>query len=265
MKIPNRRVLHATAWLIPLAASVSTTPAFVRTGFHASQVGVMDEGAFRITVEGVPVGTEEFVIRSLGDASGAYLANARVELGGSVRTTILRASAPDGESEVYELSLEGDPESFTVSIPAFSTPRFNSTYTSEYGQETREYAGNPLTRVLEAQVAHHHFFLAALEPGEVVPVIVPGERRSGRIEVTAEEDDLLTVGGVELPTRKVAFAGMGEGHFVWFDARNRVIRVEIREHRYVAERTEVGTGALSVFRPRVSETMPLGSPYLPQS
>ena len=233
------------------ATTPAATPAPTAESVIALQARVVDEGAFSITIDGLSAGRESFVIRSYGDGDGSYLANATIELGGaheSTRTTILRANAPGGETEGYELSVSGAEENFRVTIPSIGADRFNSHYVSSDGQESREYAGGPQTRVIEDRVAHHHFALASLRAGTVVPVIVPGERRSGQIEVISEDEDELVVAGLSLPTRKLALAGYAVGHFVWFDARGRVVRVEIQELGYVAQRTDLGVG-VSLYGP----------------
>lgn len=215
----------------------------------AAQAVVVDEGSFSISHHGEPAGREEFFIRKRTDAAGSYLANATVELwawgGERTLSTLLTAHAPGGSSLGYELSVTEAEAPFRIAIPVVAAPRFTSHYVSANGQETREYAGEPGTRILEAFVAHHHFALASLDLGSSVPVIVPGEKTAGHLRLSDSEEVEIVVGGLAVRTRKLSLAGLGGERLIWFDALGRVIRTEIPALGYAAERTDLGMAASS--------------------
>ena len=208
-----------------------------------AQAVVVDQGTFTITLGGEPAGSEEFFVRRSGDTVGSYLANGTIDIWApnTERTlsVLLTASAPRGVSEGYELTVTGVREPYRVTIPAVTPPRFPSHYVSESGQESREYSGSAETRILEAFVAHHYYFLASLEVGSSVPVIVPSERTSGRVTVAASNEDEIVFGVLSMRARRLLLQGHGGDRLVWFDALGRVVRVELPSMAYVAQRTDL--------------------------
>jgi hypothetical protein len=117
--------------------------------------------------------------------------------------------------------------------------RYVATIRSGLGEEQREFPAEAETRILEADVAHLHYFLRDAVAGSVTPVIVP--RTRARLDLTAgpavEED--LHVGATVVAARRIEFTSAEGRRIVWFDRLGRVLRVEIPETGYVAERTDV--------------------------
>jgi hypothetical protein len=203
---------------------------------------VVDQGRFAVTLQGAGVGTEDFTIRRAGlGREDAIFANATVVLArGDVRQEIrplLRATPPDGIAVEYQVEVLGVDE---LELGLRRTGRrYVATIHSEAGEEQREFAAAPDTRILESGVAHLYYFLRDALPGSVTPALEP--RTRARIELTAgpPADDELHVGNTVVAARRVEFAAGDDRRLVWFDRLGRVLRVEIPATGYVAERTDV--------------------------
>ncbi|MBM4182794.1 MAG: hypothetical protein FJ207_01060 [Gemmatimonadetes bacterium] len=203
---------------------------------------IVDQGQFAVSVGGANIGTEDFSIRRAGlGREDAIFANATVSLRQSGATQeirpLLRGIPPEGIAIEYQVEVVGS-DAFELGL-RHTGRRYVATIHSGVGEEQREFAAAPDTRVLESDVAHLYYFLRNAAPGSTTPVIVPRERT--RIELTAgtatEED--LHVGTTVVASRRVEFTSGDDRRIVWFDRLGRVLRVEIPATGYVAERTDV--------------------------
>jgi hypothetical protein len=208
----------------------------------AGQGVIVDQGQFSVSFGGTSAGTEDFSIRRAGlGRDDAIFANAVVTLsrGGAAQEVrpLLRATPPDGVAIEYQVRVVGtDP----IELGLRRTGRrYVATIHSAQGEEQREFPAEAESRILEADVAHLHYFLGSAAEGSVTPVVVP--RTRGRLDLTAgpavEED--LHVGTTVVAARRVEFTSAEDRRIVWFDRLGRVLRVEIPATGYVAERTDV--------------------------
>jgi len=204
---------------------------------------VVDQGEFSIRIGGRRAGAESFVIRraSLG-LRAAFFANGvtTVDLPGEHREIrpLLRAVPPDGHAESYQVEVSGD-GGMELRL-ARSGERYVATIRSELGDEDREYQARPDTRVLDLEVAHHYYFLRDLRVDRSSHILEPRSRRQLTLTVTSRTDEELRVGPNVVTVRRVALDSDGGDHrTVWFDRQGRVVRVEIPELGYVAERTDL--------------------------
>lgn len=204
---------------------------------------VVDQGQFAIRVDGQPVGTEDFVIRraSLG-LNAAFFANGVVRLTTPDATSevrpLLRAEPPDGQAESYQVQVTGD-GAMELRL-AKSGRRYVATIRSAIGAEDREFQARPETRVLDLDVAHHHYFLRDLRVDRAAPVLEPRSRGQYTLTATGRVDVELRMGPNVVQARRVEFvADGGADRTVWYDRQGRVLRVEIPSLSYVAERTDL--------------------------
>jgi len=203
---------------------------------------IVDQGQFAVSIGGANVGTEDFSIRRAGlGREDAIFANAVVAL---VRNgerqeirPLLRATPPDGIAIEYQVEVVGA-DSIEVGLRRQGR-RYVATIHSGLGEEQREFPAHEQTRILEADVAHLHYFLRDAYAGSVTPVLVP--RTRVRLDLTAgtpvEED--IHVGNTVVAARRVEFTSPQDRRLVWFDRLGRVLRVEIPATGYVAERIDV--------------------------
>jgi hypothetical protein len=215
-------------WIAPLPA--------------AAQGVIVDQGQFAVSLGGESAGTEDFSIRRAGlGREDAIFSNATVSLSRAGTSQqirpLLRATPPDGIAVEYQVKVVGA-DAFELGLRRTGR-RYVATIHSGMGEEQREFAADPDTRILESDVAHLYYFLRNASPGSSTPVILPRER--ARIELTAgapsEED--LHVGTTVVAARRVEFSSGDDRRIVWFDRLGRVLRVEVPAAGYVAERTDV--------------------------
>lgn len=229
--------MRTTVRLTILLATVLAVPAP-----GAAQGVVVDQGRFAVSLDGASAGTEDFTIRRAGlGRDDAFFANATVTLTRGSRTQLmrplLRAAPPDGTAGEYQIEVTGV-DALDLRLRRAGR-RFTAVIRSEAGEEQREFGADAATRVLEADVAHHYYFLREAPEGSVTPVLVP--RLRGAVELVAESESEVELrsGQSVVPARRVDFTSGEERHAVWFDRLGRVLRVEVPARGYVAERVDL--------------------------
>lgn len=228
MKIHRSTFLAAALVLVPVAVSAQSV--------------VIDEGTFRILLDGRDAGTEEFTIRRAGlgpDATIFAHAVVKVDVGDGGRELrpVLEVLPPEGTASSYQLKISGS-ETTDVTVRLAGT-RYASLLRSEVGEEEREFLARPETRIVEAWVAHQYYFLRNVREGSRAPVIEPRTRKQAQLVAGAWTDDRLRIGGTEVGARRVDFTAGSDVRSVWFDQQGRVLRVEIPALKYRAERQDL--------------------------
>jgi hypothetical protein len=205
----------------------------------AAQATVIDEGTFRLSVRGAPVGTETFTIRRSGSGAAAtVVAQGRITLDtGDQTRALLQVDGPGLRPAAYQIEATG-PDRLTVRGQAAGN-RFRAQVVSPTGETMREYLIGEGAIVLDDGVAHHHYFVAALTPGAAaVPVIVPRQNRQVTATLRDEGRETIDVGGQPVSARRFAFEPAGlPARTLWVDDQGRVLRLSIPDHGYLAERT----------------------------
>ncbi len=223
-----RLTVAGMAWLVAAAAQAQTT---------------VDEGTFRLVVEGREVATETFSIRQTGaDANAVVIASGRIlyrEGPQSEMVSRLQVSGPALRPTAYNLDVTGD--SAQRIMAQVTGTRFSARIRTSAGERAREYLVSEGALVAEEGVAHHHYFLAVRAPavGQArVPVIVPLVGRQVWATVQAAGEETVRVGTTDMRARRldVTVEGSGVRH-IWVDEAGRVLRLEIPARSLVAERT----------------------------
>lgn len=215
-----------------LAAALATAPA-------AAQTTVIDEGTFRLSLRGTPVGTETFAIRrsGSGDAS-TIVAQGRISLdSGEQSRALLQVEGPALRPSAYQIEVAGA-EKQSIRGQAAGN-RFRATIVSTAGETMREYLASEGAVVLDDGVAHQHYFLATAVDGDGrVPIIIPRQSRQISASIRDAGRESITVAGSQVNARRIEIepAGMSR-RVVWVDAQDRVLRFEIPDDRYLAERS----------------------------
>jgi hypothetical protein len=207
----------------------------------AGQSVTVDEGTFRISVDGRDVGTETFSIRRSGTGDQAQIiatAEIRMEVPEG-RTDIrpaLQASGSDMAVSAYQVKISGAlQEEIYVTL---GDRRFLTSVRTERGEREREFRATPGTLLLDPGVAHQYYFLSARasQDGVTVPVISPREGRQFDLRVSLVGSESVTIGGSPLEARHIRLEGEGGTRELWVDSEGRVLRLEHPEAGYLAVR-----------------------------
>jgi hypothetical protein len=203
----------------------------------------VDQGTFRVYVEGHEVGTEQFTITQSGSGTvAATLATGRVDLrlpeGSLQLTPRLRAQGVGADPVQYQVDVSGDVPQRVVGT--ISGGRVSAKIVTAAGEQLREYVASAGAVVLDDGVAHHYYFLAQRTHNGRVPVIVPRENRQVIATVTSRGEEPVQVAGhsVRLFHLLVQPDG-GVASEVWVDDLNRVFKVTVPSRGYLALRTEL--------------------------
>lgn len=207
---------------------------------RAQATTTLDEGTFRILMDGTEVGTETFTIKRAGvsadaviDAAGRVNIDARPDV-----ITRLRFSAQNLRAATYQMRIESDPAE--VHSGQVAGRRVTARVVSAAGENLREYLVSEGAEIIDESVAHQHYFLARrVRAGETrIPVISPREGRQHIVQVEVAGEETLTIGGQPVTARKLILRpDQGDPRTVWVDEQDRVLRLELPARRLVAERT----------------------------
>ena len=204
-----------------------------------AQTVVLDEGTFRILRGGQSIGTESFTIRRTGvGADAQVLANAEITLdlpSGPELVKPLLQTGSDLSLSAYQVEVSG-PDKLEIFVTSSGRRLLVSTR-SPRGDQEREFRAAVGGVLLEEGVAHQYWFLSQLTEGTAVNVLVPRAGAQDRIEVRAVRAEAVTVAGTQMQARHVTFAVNGAIHEVWYDAEDRVLKVDVPGSEFTAERT----------------------------
>ena len=200
---------------------------------------VLDEGEFRITQAEGGIGTERFAIRQLGQGQDAYvIANAVIELdlpAGHEQVRPLLQTGLDLSFSRYQVDVAGaDPVEIAVTS---GERRLLARTRSNRGEQEQEFRAATGTVLLEHGVAHLYWFLSRMSEGDATTVLVPRAGVQGRIVLISARPGPVRVAGIQHQARHVTFEMDGAPHEVWYDSEDRVLRVEVPESGFLAERT----------------------------
>lgn len=228
------RLPRATPLIIFLSALLPST--------RAEAQAAVDEGAFRLLIGGQEVGRETFSIRRAGSSADAVIiAQGRVSLDAGPTpeevATKLQVSGMALRPTAYELTVRGDePRRILGQVVG---GRVSARIISPGGEALREYLASDGAVLVDESVAHHYYFLARRLDGAPlrVPLLVPRLSRQVSAQVSVIGIEALTIGNARIEARHAVVEAPGSPtrHF-WADQAGRVLRLEIPDRNYVAER-----------------------------
>lgn len=208
----------------------------------AAQTVTLDEGSYRISIGGKEVGTEVFSIRQNGSgATAVIIAVGRIVL--------------DGEKGPQQLSSELQvaggtlrPAAYEVRVQGASSEqikgrvvggRFSAQIVSPAGEMMREYLAGDGAVVVDEGVAHQYYFVARRADGKStrMPVIIPRLNRQVIAEVADGGPEKIAIAGRSFEAHKYVISPAGNPRReIWVDAEGRVLRLEIPDRNFVAQR-----------------------------
>lgn len=232
MPTPLRSGLLAGALLVAAAAA-------------QAQTVTLDEGTFRILVDGTEVGMETFSIRQNGTGNDAVvIARGRVVLdavrGGQEVQASVQLTGGGLRPAAYDMEVRGgDAQRINARVAG---SRVSARISAAAGENMREYLVSEGAVLVDEGVAHHYYFVARRSPGNAftVPIMVPRSSRQVSAQVTIDGSEGVRIGSSTVQaTRFTVSPAGGAAATVWADAQGRILRVEIPSRRYVAVRTAV--------------------------
>jgi hypothetical protein len=199
----------------------------------------IDDGSFRILVDGREVGTETFSIGQNGSGADRIVtATGRVVLNGSEIVANVQMSGAGLRPVFYDVELKGgDARRINGSVTG---SRASARVVSSAGESMKEYLVTDGAVLLDDGVAHQYYFIAQRFAAGATrtPILVPRESRQMQVTITLGGEESVSTAGTSVRARKlIVDAGAGGVRNVWIDTAGRVLRVEIPSKNYVAIRT----------------------------
>ena len=225
MQIRRMLTIAGIALLVPVALQAQTS--------------TLDEGAFRLMVDGREIGTETFSIRQSGSGDRAVvIAQGRVVLDSNETTANVQLAGTGLRLVAYDVELSGeDARRIRASV---SGSRASARTLSAAGETMKEYLVSDGAVLLDDGVAHHYYMIAKrVDAGATsTPILIPRESRQVQATITAAGEESVSAGGGTVTARRIVVQPQGgDSRTVWVDAQSRVLRVEIPARNYVAVRT----------------------------
>lgn len=200
----------------------------------------VDRGAFRLFVNGVEAGVEEFEIQRRGEGDDQRtLAKGTVEMrDGSTLVTTLLATGGALALHSYQARRIAGGDTLAVTMERADRRRLDALTRGPWGEEVREYrAPDNTTVVLDEGVAHHYFVLGGLLRGPVPTLHLLSPVVQAEAEAEAEAgSETIRIGGEPVATTRVRLRAEDGERVAWFDGSGRLVRVEVPARGFVAER-----------------------------
>lgn len=248
--MPNLRALLRRAATVLLTRRRSLVVCAVAAGSMAAvaplqaQESLADQGTFVLTRSGDVVGTERFTIRRTRRREEVRLiatAQVELELASGVRriSPALEVAGPQMRVTAYQVRVSGDQQ--TDIYLSQVDRRFQAKVVTPRGEELREFRSVPAAVVLDREVAHQYFLLAARlgsAGSATVPVIVPRTGEQFELSVTDAGTERVDIAGSSVQARRLDVESARLRASVWLDGANRVLRVVDRSAGLRAEREE---------------------------
>lgn len=221
---------HSTVLALSLVAFAPAVPA---------QTTLLDEGSFTIMQGNTRIGREEFAIRRTpGPGGDVLVANATVMLSDQRLSPALRTDSA-GAPLAYQLEVRTGTEVQERLTGQIGRGRFSARVRTPRGESAREYIVSDGALVLDDDVFHQYYFLAASQRSGSIPVVIP--RRNVQLSMRVENagSDRVTIRGTELQARRLVLTEPGGAvRQIWVDSQGRVLRVSLDGRGITAVRDE---------------------------
>ncbi|MGW8265150.1 MAG: hypothetical protein ACWGSQ_02215 [Longimicrobiales bacterium] len=232
--------------MIQAARTVPALLLLAAPGLLSGQNVLVDEGSFRLSVNGEVVGREEFSIRRVGMGEEARLilrGAIEMDLPGGRRALTPALEATGGEMTVTAYQLKVTGATTSEIYVSRSGRRFLAKIISSQGEEVREFRAGPGSILMDRDVAHqHHLLLPFLNGGPDVSLTLlePEAGQQVRMILSFLGDEEVRVGTELIQGRHYRLAGGEATRDIWFDGQGRILRVAVPQRGYLAERESLG-------------------------
>ncbi len=223
---------------VALLAAVSLGALPQAPGLAAAQL--VDNGTFRLLVDGAEAGKEEFTVQRVGagDAQRTFARGSVRMRDGRVLDTVLQLVGPAMVLQAYRATLAGADTAQVEFVRVGD--RLQGTIVQSQRERLREYRADPAAVILEDGVAHHYFVLGAhaagAAPTATVHVFAPLSDRAEATTPVEAAPDALELNGTIIETTRVRFGTGDRAGAAWFDGSGRLVRVELFARGFVALR-----------------------------
>jgi hypothetical protein len=117
--------------------------------------------------------------------------------------------------------------------------RVRATIDNARGPSEREYVVADGALLVDDDVFHQYFFLAARAERPTISIVIPRRNAQMVLKSTAAGSERLTIGTTAIDARHLVFTEpSGETREVWVDERGRVLKVSIPSRKVVATRDD---------------------------
>jgi hypothetical protein len=216
------------------------------SGSLSGQNVSVDEGSFRITINGEIVGREDFSIRRVGVGEQARIilrATVELDLPEGPRTLAPAMRAAGGDMGVMDYQMKVTGNQVSEVYVSRSGRRFLAKVISARGEDVREFRAGPGSVLLDRDVAHQHHLLTPFLDGPAavsLTVLAPEAGQQLRMTLSSVGEEEVRVGTELVRGRHFRLEGEDSSRDIWFDEQGRILRVEDSTRGYVAERESLG-------------------------
>jgi hypothetical protein len=220
--------------LLGLAALALLAPPAVA----AQQSGVIDEGTFMVSRNGVPIGRESFrIVRAPAPGGQVYQARSQSALGADRLTTILGTDST-GSPVSYDAELTRNGKLVERARGSGAARRFTVLVQTRNGEASREYVLDNGALLVDEDVVHQFHFLG-LALGAAYEIIAPRATGQSRHTLEPRGTETLDIGRTRVESRRFALIDAGgSAREVWFDRRGRLLKVALPDKSLVAVRDD---------------------------
>ncbi len=203
------------------------------------QTAGVDEGAFRILINGREVGRETFSIHRSGSGANAVI-TAQGKVTGTKQdiSSNLELTGSPLRPAAYQVEIQGDGTSKIAGRVVGG--RFTARIASPSGEQMREYLAGDGAVVVDEGVAHQYYFVArrALDGATSIPILVPRQSRQIMAQISVDGSEAVDVGGTSVQAKRITIQPRnGDPRTIWADDQGRILKVEIPALGYTALRS----------------------------
>lgn len=225
----------------PLLSLVALASLVVPGTAPAQQSGVVDEGTFMVSRNGVPIGRESFrIVRAPAPGGQVYQARSQSALGADRLTTILGTDST-GAPVSYEAELSRNGQVVERARGSGTSRRFTVLVQTRTGEASREYVLENGALLVDDDVVHQfHFVGLALSAGYGgYEVIAPRATGQARLRLEPRGTETLEIGRSRVASRRFALVDpAGAAREIWLDGRGRLLKVALPDKSLVAVRDD---------------------------
>ncbi len=207
----------------------------------AQSARIVDSGSFTITINGQRAGREEFRVEGTPGVGGTeFVARATVVFGDRRLTPALRSDSMGAPSD-YQIESRGSSGSERWS-GKITHGRVSARINSARGESAKEYIVTDGAIIIDDDVFHQYFFLAANGKKGSLAIVIPRRNAQMIVQLSIAGNDRVTIGTKEVDAKHLVITEpSGVTRDLWVDARDRVLKVAIPSRNVVAVRDDLPT------------------------